>query len=173
MHVRLARIAIVGHRALGGAPTDAFVASASRDLLLGALRSRRDVSAVSALAEGADTLFAEAALALGLPLHVVTPFADYEDDFVSPAARNRFVRLRAAAMSEQQLPYVSRSDRAYQAAMRWVVGTSDVLLAAWDGRPSLGPGGTGHAVAHALSLGREVVHLDVVDHVVRPCVARP
>jgi len=155
------RVAIVGHRNLGGARASAFVADASHDLLSAAQRRWPQVAAVSALAEGADTIFAEAALALDIPLRVVTPFRDYESDFVSPATRRRYAELRKAAQSEERLPYGSRSRSAYRAAMRWVVENSDLLVAAWDGRPGLGPGGTADAVQHAAAMGREVIHLDV------------
>jgi len=155
------RVAIVGHRDLGGARTSAFVADASHGVLSAAQLRWPRVSAVSALAEGADTIFAEAALALGIPLRVVTPFHGYEEDFVDHATRSRYEELREAAESEERLPFASRSRRAYKAAMRWVVQNSDLLVAAWDGRPGLGPGGTADAVQHAVAMGREVIHVDV------------
>jgi hypothetical protein len=155
------RVAIVGHRHLASARTSAFVADASHGVLSAARNRRQGVTAVSALAEGADTIFAEAALDLGIPLRVVRPFRGYENDFASAATRRRYAELRDAAESEELLPFVSRSRRAYEAAMRWVVRNSDLLVAAWDGRPGLGPGGTADAVQHAVSVGREVIHLDV------------
>lgn len=173
MRAGVTRIAIVGHRELGGAATVAFVATASRSVLGEALRGGSGVTAVSALAEGADTIFAEAAVALGIPLHVVTPFSGYESDFAGPQSRARYRRLRAAAESERALPNTRRSRSAYRAAMRWLVDTCDLLVAAWDGRPGLGPGGTADAVEHALSTERSVLHLDVVRHVVGPLGTRP
>jgi hypothetical protein len=169
----LTRIAIVGHRALGRASTETFAARTSRALLEDAAHRWRDVSAVSALAEGADTIFAEAAVTLDLPLHVVTPFAGYEADFVEPDARRRHAGLHMLVASETRLPYRARSEAAYEAAMRWVVDTSDLVLAVWDGRPSAGPGGTADAVAHALATGRPLVHLDAAHHSVRTCGSWP
>jgi hypothetical protein len=161
------RIAIVGHRALGGEAVEGFVAQASKTLLQDAKGRWQRVDAVSALAEGADTLFAEAALELDVPLHVVTPFAEYESDFVEPRARLRHAVLRASAVTETRLPFYARSDGAYEAAMRWVVDTCDLLVAAWDGRPSVGRGGTGDAVGYALATGRPLVHLDTAERAVR------
>lgn len=163
----LSRIAIVGHRALGSASSEAFVAQASRTLLEEARDRWQRVDAVSALAEGADTLFAEAAFELEVPLHVVRPFAAYESDFVEPEARRRHDTLCARATTETRLPFYARSDGAYEAAMRWVVDTCDLLVAAWDGLPSIGRGGTGHAVSHAFATGRPVVHFDVVEGAIR------
>lgn len=155
------RIAIAGHRRFRDARTTAFVARTSLCVLQDVHRKHSDVRAVSALAEGADTLFAEAALTLGIPLDVVRPFDRYEGDFAPGRARDRYNRLRRAARAEEVLPYRDRSNQAYTAAMRWVVNLSDVLVAAWDGRPAASPAGTGHAVRHALSTGRDVIHLDV------------
>ena len=169
----MSRIAIVGHRDLGSASAEAFVAQTSRTVLAEARRRWERVDAASALAVGADTLFAEAALELDLPLHVVTPFAEYESDFDEPQARRRHAGLRARAVTETRLPFYARSDGAYEAAMRWVVDTSDLLVAAWDGRPSEGRGGTGHAVSYALATGRPVVHLDLAERAIRTYGSQP
>jgi hypothetical protein len=114
------------------------------------------VVAVSAAAEGADTLFAEAALVAGVPLELVRPFAAYVDDFPAGQARTRYLKLRAAAHKERRLPYLRRSECAYAAAMRTVVASSDVLVAAWDGR---GDGMTARTVRHALRVGLPVIHI--------------
>jgi hypothetical protein len=126
----------------------------------------RGVTAVSALAEGADTEFAEAALDLGLPLEVIRPFARYADDFEVPHARRRYERIRAAARAETTLPFNGRSTAAYVAAMSWIVRRSDLLVAVWDGRWRGGAGGTADAVAWAICQQRSWVHVDVT----RGCV---
>ena len=51
--------------------------------------------------------------------------------------------------------------------MRWVVENCDVLVAAWDGGPAQGRGGTAPAVRYAALMGRPVVHLDVAHRLVR------
>jgi hypothetical protein len=157
------RLGIVGHRRLDPAAS-AFVVASSLALLDGERAISRDVVAVSALAEGADTLFAEAALARGVPLEVVRPFDDYADDFGSERSRSRYEMLAAAARRETRLPFSASSTRAYETAMRWVADTCDVLVAAWDGVPTRRRGGSADAVRHAERIGRPVVHLDVVAH---------
>src|SRR5262245_60101855 len=138
---KVGRLGIVGHRALD---TDAaeFVSVASRTLLTDAIATSRDVVAVSALAEGADTLFAETALMMHVPLEIVRPFARYAEDFASAPERRRYQGLAATARKEQRLEFPFRSEDAYQAAMRWVVQNCDLLVAAWDGAPSRRKGGT-------------------------------
>jgi hypothetical protein len=160
------RLGIVGHRELD-AEAAAFVGGASSALLSDALRCSGDVVAISALAEGADTLFAEAALSVHVPLEVVRPFSCYADDFWTEPSRRHYRTLVAAARKETEIRFSERSPRAYEAAMRWVVENCDVLVAAWDGRPARARGGTAQAVRHAALIGRPVVQLDVAHRVVR------
>jgi len=165
------RLAIVGHRILGDSDTVRFVADECERLLVRAQRAHLDVIALSATAEGADTVFAEAAVAHDIPLEIVRPFDRYSRDFPG-SSRHRYRAIRAAAASETRLPYRERSEEAYLAAMLWVTNRCDMLVAAWDGRPALGLGGTGNAVAHARRIGTPVVHLDVARRVVRQLNSR-
>lgn len=150
-------VGIVGHRHLSGSAA-AFVRRESADLLA----RTPDPVALSALAEGADTLFAEAAVALHVPLEIVIPFDDYAGDFPTAASRRRYHALRAAARAESRLDFSHRCIDAYVAAMQWIIDRSDLLVAAWDGRPSAGAGGTGDAILRARARGLAWVHLDVL-----------
>jgi hypothetical protein len=156
----MVRMGVVGHRWFADDATSAFVSLRCREHL----RSLRDdapaVVAVSALATGSDTLFAQAAVGLGIPLLAVRPFESYADDFATEDQRRAYGALWSRAERRVRLPYRSRSDEAYGAAMRWVAERSDVLLAIWDGRPAARAGGTADAVGHARALGRAVLHLD-------------
>jgi hypothetical protein len=153
------RLGIVGHRVLDPEARE-FVAFACFELIMDAQRATT-VDAVSALAEGADTLFAEAALSAGATLEVVRPYAGFEGEFRTPERRARYRALVDAASRETRLPFSSRSTRAYEEAMRRVTDACDVLVAAWDGTPPRGTGGTADTVRYARHIGRRVVHLDV------------
>src|SRR5438552_11828242 len=122
-----------------------------------------ELNALSAIAEGADTLFAEAAIRLDIPLEIVRPFTNYAEDFRTASARTRYEKLRAAARNETKLPYPERSDMAYKAAMNWIVDRSELVVVAWDGQPAIGSGGTGDAVRQLMLRKRPWVHLDVVN----------
>jgi hypothetical protein len=151
-------VGVVGHRSLtveaagvaGGVCARVFTQLA---------RAGRRPAAVSALAEGADTLFARVALALGVPLEAVKPHGEYLDDFGSSEAQAEFLNVWTRARHRTVMPYRSRSDAAYQAAMQWVAARSDLLVAVWDGLPSTQIGGTAHTVAYARSLGRPIIHV--------------
>lgn len=146
-------VGVTGHRDLGDAEDE--VASALRAALEACRRTHGDQLVVlSAIAAGADSLFAEAAISLGIPLNVILPFEGYKEDFADGDERERFERLLAAAEHARTLPYAGRSTEAYASVGRWIVDHSDHLIAVWDGLPARGPGGTGDIVAYARERGR-------------------
>lgn len=156
-------LGIVGHRYLGDRRTVEFVFQECMAILSRSLTDHSDVVALSAIAEGADTLFAEAALELGIPLDIVRPFSKYASDFKTAGAKRRYERLRAFARREAKLGHEERSGLAYQEAMQWIVTHSDLLIVAWNGQPARGSVGTGEAVKQAVNLERPWVHLDVTN----------
>ena len=160
----LLRIGIVGHRFLKAAGTKTFVEQQCRALLQQAQQAAPRVLALSAIAEGSDTIFAEVALALDIPLEIVLPFANYASDFAPGAVRERYEGLRRAARRETVLPYTTRSDAAYRAAMTWILDSSDVLVAVWDGQPVQGITGTSEAVQEAQRRRMPWIHLNVWSH---------
>ena len=156
----MTRIGIVGHRYFSDRSTAEFIVQQSYRILARLKRKHPTLITISAIAEGADTLFAESAIKLNLPLEIVRPFQSYIDDFPSADAKERYCHLRAAARKEEILPYETRSEEAYEAAMKWVVMRANLLFAVWDGFPPRGRGGTGHAVQQALSHNRPWIHLN-------------
>ena len=156
------RIGIVGHRYIQSPEVEEFIYGSCRRILLELQRRYRTLTALSAIAQGADSIFAQAALSLALPLEIVCPFERYAEDFASQEASRIYSTLRAAASREEPLAFVHRSEDAYYAAMQWVVGRSDLLIAAWDGKKGNGRGGTADAVHRAKGMGLDWVHLDVV-----------
>jgi len=147
-------IGITGHRNL---PQDALeFVQEQIEMIIKQIKVEHTegVVAVSALAIGADQLFAEVALEQGIPLEVVIPFKGYEQDFGAGEEREHFESLRRQANVEHLMVFAARSDEAYLAAGRWVVEHTDLLVAVWDGKPAAGRGGTGDIVEYARQLGK-------------------
>lgn len=122
---------------------------------------------ISALAEGADRIAAEAALDAGWALEVVLPFrrAAYEEDFATEASKRAFGALldRAAAVFCLAMPTEqARRPRAYEAAGHLTLDNCDLLLAIWDGKRPHGQGGTAEIVEEALVRGIPVLHINAV-----------
>jgi hypothetical protein len=150
------RVGVVGHRHLGEPRAAAFVARQCEEALASVCREHAAVVALSAIAEGADTHFAEAALSLNIPLEVIRPFDEYALDFDAPTARALYKRLLSRARSETRLPYHTRSEEAYVKAMNWVVDQSDLLVVAWDGRQGV----TANSARRVTRRGGAWLHID-------------
>ena len=106
------------------------------------------------LADGADRVAAEAALACDIKLLVPMPMAqdEYERDFTTAASRDQFRRLLVAAKSKWELrddarnkADVSDSDlraQRYAAVGDYIARKSHLLILLWDGRDNDKVGGT-------------------------------
>jgi hypothetical protein len=122
------------------------------------------LQAVSSLAEGADRLFANAALAAGIELVAPIPFARdvYARDFAGESRAAYYALLdRAAEVIELGGRFESETARAaaYEAVGCEMVERSDIVLAIWDGEEASGRGGTADIVAHARRRQRPVLWL--------------
>jgi hypothetical protein len=107
---------------------------------------------VSALAEGADRLVADAILDMrGARLEVALPLPpeDYLNDFKTEQSKAEFLRLLGKATEIWQAPPSSSRDEAYERAGLYIADRCDALIALWDGEPSRGRGGTGAIVEYA------------------------
>ncbi|WP_327344549.1 hypothetical protein [Streptomyces europaeiscabiei] len=151
-------IAVTGHLDLteGTVP----LVRAALDALLGRYAAGGRLVGVSCIAKGADTLFAEAVLALGGRLVVVTPSRDYRRNTVEAEHGVSYDRLVEAAGEVVVLPYETAGRQAYEAANAVLVERADRLVAVWDGAPPTGSGGgTADAVLAARAAG---IPVDVV-----------
>jgi hypothetical protein len=158
------RVGVTGHRKLGADPVVSWFVSAQCVRLLDRFQAlaqlrQAEVIAYSPLAIGADQLFAQAALGLGIPLVGVIPFENYPADF-DGADRERFETLLRLCMSVERLPNRQRSKRAYFDGGKWIVNAVDYLVAIWDGRPAGGTGGTADVVLYAERKRRPVFRID-------------
>jgi hypothetical protein len=167
------RIAVTGHRNLGDSDTVQFVAHAFQLLLAQAQQAHpAGVVALFGVAAGADMLFAEAALALGIPLDAVIAYEGFIADFPPGPLREQYLHLLAHCRNVSTLPFRQRSDAAYMAVGCRLADNCDLMLAAWNGQPAAGHGGTGDVVAYARYIGRPVIHIDTTRHSIRHLPAR-
>jgi len=180
---QLQKIAVDVHLALKAIKSAAIKAYHDHEELFDdtpdAKQREPELALVSTLADGADTIAAEAALDLGYALDVPLPFAltDYEKDFSSDAVDGHeplqdFRTLVGKARSVLQLPGQRRTEadtkqqgnlkesRAYEAAGLTVLSQADILLAVWDGQRSRGRGGTAEMVAEAARQRIPIIHID-------------
>jgi hypothetical protein len=160
-------IGVTGHRLgrLAGVDLDAMRAALRVVLAQIAGGQVSDIRLVTSLADGADTIAAEEALALGWTLDAVLPLhrEDYLRDFEDPIARANHETLLVRAANVFELDgdrnVEGGSAIAYERAGRVVLAQSDILVAVWDGGPVRGRGGAAQIVAEAVLAGIPVIHL--------------
>jgi hypothetical protein len=154
------RIGITGHRHLEDSNQWTWV----RLAITNALEERQVVSEVNTcLAIGADQLFAEVALGLGLSVHAVLPFPDYDRTFAPkdlPQYRHLLIHSTIEVM-----PSAETDEDGYLIAGKRIVDLSDILFAVWDGKLARGKGGTGEIVEYAIEKGRSVLHFNPIDKI--------
>ncbi len=142
-------------------------------------------------AAGADLIFLETLIELGGEAHVVLPCdrEQFARDSVAPAAGGawvpRFERVleRAAAVAVASTNRIADGQVADQYTLQLTDGMAGlradeldagmVRLAAWDGRPGDGPGGTAGAVAWWRASGHVVEVIDLAAVLERTPVAIP
>lgn len=160
-HRDLFRVGVTGHRKLDD--TAALRATVVTALERAQARAPRGASGwvvVSALAEGADRLVADIAMAsFGARLEAVLPLppSDYERDFATPASRAEFAALLSRSAHTSVIPPQGSRQDAYLAVGHYLVDHCDVLVAVWNGRPAAGKGGTADVVARARAVGRPLL----------------
>ena len=160
------RIGVTGHRAFDR-PADVRAAVTR---VVAALLDQHGgpLEVWSSLAEGADRLVADVALALDPAARLVAvlplPADDYRTDFAAPASAAEFDRLLGLAADVHVTgadPDDGSRESAYARGGHAVVAAVQVLVAVWDGEPPRGEGGTAEIVGAARAAGREVVVIPV------------
>jgi hypothetical protein len=173
------RLGVTGARALDPAQLARLTEQLADQLRAIAAHARRygvepsHLRLLSPLAEGADRLVAEAALAEGFSLTCPLPFqaAEYEKDFATEESRDQFRRLLARADGRVLALDGARGDyeeRSYEAVGRLVVRNCDLLIAIWDGGPSKGRGGTSDIVHYSAGFGPPIIWLHAADATAAP-----
>ncbi|MEM8536168.1 MAG: hypothetical protein AAGF95_35410, partial [Chloroflexota bacterium] len=158
------KIAVTGHRNLGDSTTICFVEQALRVLFEHIQKAQLyNVVALSGLAIGADTIFAETALSQGIPLKACLACVDITKSFAPGLERDRFYTLLKHSYCVHQLPFATCSNTAYMALGYWLVDSCHLLVAVWNGLPSVALGGTGDVVSYAQQCGRSVLHIHTVE----------
>ncbi|MGV9832936.1 hypothetical protein ACWDUL_01845 [Nocardia niigatensis] len=113
---------------------------------------------VSCLAPGADSIFADAVLAVGGRLDAVIPAHCYRNHALPTDNVATFDNLLNRATVVRVMPYIEPSTAAYRAANAAVLADVERLLAVWDGSDG-GPGSTADAVATA---SHRAIPVDIV-----------
>ncbi len=148
MEGTLPRIAITGHTNLT-ADSVPLVYKAVTGAL--APYAGHELTGISCIARGADSIFAQAVLDVGGKLEVVLPAAGYREQKVKPDHAPQFDELMRRATTVRVMPFVEANRLAYEATNEVLVSTCDTLFAVWDGQRGVNKGGTASVVEYARS----------------------
>jgi hypothetical protein len=156
-------VGFTGHREV---PDPADAARAIRGALE-KLKSEHPArwTALSSIATGGDMLFAESALALGLPWHLMLPMPleRFREDFRDaewPAVEALMRRASHVDITSDNTDDSREHD--YLDCGLETVNECDVLVALWDGREARGVGGTAEIVAYARKLAKPLLLIHAV-----------
>lgn len=142
-------IGITGHRGLP--PQTARLIDTA---LRAALAEYGDtITGVTALADGADQLFARAVLDQGGQIEVIVPAARYRDG-LPRESHAEYDDLIGHAIRVHRLDFTESTAESHLAASELMISMVSELLAVWDGKPARGYGGTADVVARARDRGR-------------------
>jgi hypothetical protein len=126
------------------------------------------LTAVSALAEGADRLVADEILKRGgsrLEIILPLPPEDYRHDFGSPASVDEFDEIRKKHGSTADIVQTAGSrEEAYELAGHAVVDRSDVMIVVWDGEPARGRGGTAEIYSYAQRWQKPILLISISEN---------
>ena len=148
----MTRLAITGHRGLPDATAELVDAALWAEI---GNRADPDLVGLSCLADGADTLFAQAILDHRGALHVIVPAQKYRDGL--PADHHpTYDALIAQATKVITLDHLESDPEAHMDASLHMIASADELLAVWDGQPARGYGGTADVVIAAREHGLPV-----------------
>jgi uncharacterized phage-like protein YoqJ len=139
--------AVTGHRQLS--PDQQLFVESELDRVMEKFAAE---VAISGMALGVDTWWAEIALERGVALHAYLPFPAQADRWPTEA-QERYLRLLELATEVVTVAPTYRPS-AFQERNQAMVEACDVLVGVWDGRRT---GGTWNCLEYARQVGRELV----------------
>ncbi len=163
----MTRIGVTGHLNLSTA-TQELIRQGLREFLTG--YDPTELTGLSCLAAGADSLFAECVLEVGGSLEVVLPSGNYRQRKVAPEQLPLFDELLRVAHHVHVMPFADAGREAYEAANALLLESAEVLVAVWDGLAPVDRGGTAAVVelAQARELPVHVIWPDGAQRAARP-----
>lgn len=152
------KICITGHRDLLDAKTVEDDMAVTLDYFK---KMDNELIVFTALAAGADTIFAEQALKKNIPINIVLPFEekDYKKDFTHDELKvlDSFIKKsQFEVYTKLKTGNTEERNTAYLETGKMLVDKADIVLAVWNGKEAAGVGGTGDIVEYAKQKGKQL-----------------
>lgn len=153
------KIAVTGHRPdkLNNDYAGTSILSESiYDELAAVVNRNTDVTIITGMALGVDTLFAWVGIDMKRPIIAAIPFIGQEKQW--PDASQKVYRdiLNNSLVTQKVISEPGYAAYKMQKRNEWMVDNCDGLIAVWNGTP----GGTANCVRYAQSKGTKIVFID-------------
>ena len=154
------KIGVIGHRDLGAIERHSYIHFCCHRILTRLKNKYSRVIAISAISDGADSIFAQSAISLGIHLESIIPFGQFSSDFQEELTNERYRYLQSRSKYVTRTNFSVRSNLAYKKSMEWLVFKSNIIIAIWDGREDGTIGGTWEAVSLSIKIRKTMVHIN-------------
>lgn len=154
------RIGVIGHRDIGAIEKLSYIHFCCYRILARLKNKYSRVIAISAISDGADSIFAQSAISLGIHLESIIPFGQFSSDFQKELPNERYRFLQSRSKYVTRTNFSVRSNLAYKKSMEWLVFKSNIIIAIWDGREEGTVGGTWEAVSLSMKMRKTMIHID-------------
>jgi hypothetical protein len=161
MEEKTFKFGVIGHRDLGNIDMHSYTHFCCHRLLAGLKQKYTHVIAISAISDGADSIFAQTAVTLDINLESIIPFRQFASDFKEDLSFEIYQSLRSHSTYETKTSFLERNNLAYKKSMEWLIYQSSAVVAVWDGKEKGTIGGTWEAVALSKKIRKKMVHIDI------------
>jgi hypothetical protein len=123
----------------------------------------QNLTLITGLAPGADTLIFRKGKSMGIRLYALLPMnmEEYRKDFTNLAYRLEFESNLTFCTKVEILENSGKRPQCYQKLGEEIVKRSDALLAIWDGKPARGMGGTAEVIERAGKKNIEIFNIKI------------
>jgi len=117
------------------------------------IRNFRPKKMISGMAQGVDTIFAQVAMSMEIPLIAAVPFRGQASKWPAKAQKSYEIILDHPDTDVRIITEGPYHKGVYHARDRWMVDNCDKLVAVWNGSES----GTGYTVKYAQSTKKQII----------------
>lgn len=157
------KVAITGHRPnkLGNdydlvSPLVKEIKSSIIKILVNECNDLKNLTLISGMALGIDTLFAKIAIEFDYPLHAYIPCMGQEKMWVQKSKDLYNEILQHPLCNVRYISRQNYTPSCMQLRNEWMVNDCNLLIAVWDGTS----GGTKNCVDYAKAQGRRIIFID-------------
>jgi len=169
---KIYRVGVIGHRKLSGEEEYSYVHLCCHKILAGIKNKYPEVIAISAISEGADSIFAKSALSLDIKLESIIPYSKFKLDFQTDVNYETYRAIREKSKYETKINFSKKSNLAYKKSMEWLVFKSNTIIAIWDGVEAGSTGGTWESVLLCKKLKKPMIHINCLTNKISVYVNR-